>query len=338
MPRNYKKPRYLYFLSEHDEFVPENYLPLAQIFSDPRCTLPGYTAEEWCLGENALKKMRKETYEEVRIRFRISRAERFDKYWNANLASINSIGLNQFERLKGFHELGGIIVCFQNTMQTHSGKKKHVISFGIRRDLYRKWYDNIADAIQNETTPKKIYLKDAKIRNNGNMIVSTQKTYILFNGKDESGGRIVFEKNDLFNAFSDWCKLQGITKKQGIYQAMALIMSENPVYKMEDVKAYRRKTDIEMEEILADIEVEDCRTLSVKIDNSIINSMEAVVNRFNRDANNYGKKRLTKGILVKNAIMYYFKHLPLKYTDPKAYKEYLSTKEAEEYNNKIINR
>lgn len=338
MPKNYKKPRYLYFLSEHDELVPDGYLPLAQIFTDPKCTLPNYTPDEWCIGETALQKMRKETYEEVRKRFRITKAERFDRYWNSNLAAINTLGLNQFERLPCFSNLADVMVAFQSLVDTQAGKKKNVISFGVKKTLYRKYYDHVQEAVQNGVEPCRITLRDSKIKNNGNIIASTQRTYIAFTGKDECGKRIPLEKNEIYNSFSEWCKLQGITKKQGVYSAMMLIMSQNPIEGMQDIKAYKRETDIGLEEILIDTGIEDMGNMNVKIENSIINTIDAVINRFNRDVENCDKKRLTKSMLIKNAVMYYLQHLPLKYTDPQAYREYMEAKKMEEYNRKFINR
>lgn len=332
------KKQYKLYLSERDEYVPNDYLSITQIFTDGQCALPGFTADEWCIGEKALKKMRQKTFNNIKVRFKTSNAEFFNRYWNSNLDVINSLGLNEFARLSFFSELASVMIAFEERVATKTGTKKKIISFGIKKSLYRKYYDNLKNALETSTEPYAIYLFDRKKNSRGNMACNQVETVMRFKCADGKNRHIELTKNDVFCAFEIWCNAKGCTKKDGVYQAMQLIMREHPIAGQNETESFRKKTDLENEEIVVQYTGnERYKTLIAKIDESMAEKVKEIILRYNLDPDNLAKNnKLTQNDFLKQAIAYFIKHLPLKYTDAESYKEYMRIKQADEYNTRLM--
>lgn len=338
---------YRYFLSEKDEGVPDNFISITEIFSNPKCALPGFDAKQWCIGEKRLQYMRKSCFEKVRDRLRVSKAERFDNYWNGNLDAINQLGLNEFAKFSFFSDLAAVMMAFEDRKETiyMKGSKRKYVSFGIRKDLYRKYYDNMKAYLQVGEEPKQINLYEPKKRRRNDFFCNTQQTTIVFDGPD--GGKphyVELNKNEIFVAYEKWCKVNGKTKKQGLYDAMLYMMEKYPSQEagtLQDVKLYKRKNyrlsnDIALEEvIISSNDPSQIIKASFYIPCKVMDVVKNIIKRYNSDLDNAGKKNLTQGSFFLQAVMFYIKHLPLKYTDPKLYMEYSAAKEAEEYNNSV---
>lgn len=337
---------YRYFLSEKDEGVPDNFISITEIFTNPKCALPGFGAEQWCIGEKRLQSMRKNCFEKVRDRLRVSRAERFDNYWNGNLDAINQLGLNEFAKFSFFSDLAAVMMAFEDRKETiyMKGSKRKYVSFGIRKDLYRKYYNNMKAALLAGEESKRINLYEPKKRRKNDVFCNTQQTTIVFDGSD--GGKphyVELNKNEIFLAYEKWCKVNGKTKKQGLYEAMLYMMEKYPSQEagtLQDIKLYKRKgwtdNDIPLEEvIIASNDPNQISKASFDIPCKVMDMAKNIIKRYNADLDNAGKKTLTQSSFFLQAVMFYIKHLPLKYTDPDLYKEYKLAKEAEEYNNSL---
>jgi hypothetical protein len=327
------------FLSERDEYVPEDFLSITEIFTNPKCALPGYDPEQWCLGQQRLKEMRRATFNAVRTRFWETKAERFDCYWNGNIDAINELGLNEFAKLSCFKDLAPVMIAFEERIETkyEYGSKRKYISFGVRKKLYRKYYDSLKEALEKGEAPKAVYLPERKKRRTNSLYSSTQLTSIDL-GTNENGThfKVNINKNDTFLAFEQWCKLSGRSKKQGVYDAMQLIMEQKPVEGMGDISAYARKTDIDKQEVIVKERSAENVKVAFETPANILAQVEDIIRRYNTDPDNRGKQQLTKNMFITQAIAFYIKHLPLKYSDPIAYKEYMAIKEAQEYNDNLL--
>lgn len=330
--------KYKLVLSEKDQYVPDNYASITEIFTNPEYALPGYDPETWCLGEKRLKEMRTKTFAAVKKRFDYTQLKKFDSYWNHNLDAINQLGLNEFAKLSCFIELASVMMAFEERieMSTRKGKRK-VISFGIKKDLYKKYSDSLKEAIETGQEPKKVKLYERKKKLLNDIFESSQKTTLCFEAGENGRKRYVeIDKNSIFLAFEQWCKLKGKTKKRGIYDAMLLMMQTNPADGLGDIKAYARTTDIDRQEVIVLDESREDVGKFFKCPLSLSKKMIDIVGRYNSDQDNIVNEKLTERVFIINAISFYIKHLPLKYTDPVAYKEYTSIKEAEKYNQEIM--
>lgn len=337
-----KPPGYRMFLSEKDEYVPDDFVSITEIFTNPKCRLPGYTAEEWCIGHKKLKEMRDKTFYAVRKRFYESGAAQYDRYWNSNLDAINHLGLNEFAKLGCFIELAEVMICFQVSIETKymKGSKRKYICWGIRKRLYKQYYNNLKDALENGTETPKIKLYDAKKSNRGKLeSVNLPRTKAIFGWPDGTTRKIAFEENDIYYTFLQWCKFKGVERKRALYNAMIVLMRDYPVKELENLKIEKRKTDIEMvHEISIQNNKVGCKTFSMPMPEELSKQLDNIVERYNNDPNNLGKQKLYKKALVAQAIQFYVKHLPLKYTNPLMLEEYKKIKDTEAYNKKIIEK
>lgn len=322
-------------LSQSDEFVPETYIPISDIFSYSKYALPGYSESEWCLGKKALKKMREETFKEVKKRFEISGAKSFSKFWNGNLDAINSIGINEFSKLSCFAELCTAMICFEERKKNTTNENKRIfISFGIKRDIYAAYYKSLKNSLKNGSVPDKVNLFDYHKRKNNDVFQEPRGTISI---TDENGSKhsISIPKNEVFYRFERWCMIKRIKKSQAIYNAMNLLMEANPVEGLDGVKAFVRDTGLKSREVVLNIANNTDSKILISIPGEILNDMESIIYRYNSDPENKGKNQLTKSIYAAQAISAYNKRIPLKYSDPIAYKAYIEIKQSEMYNETV---
>lgn len=323
-------------LSTKDQYVPENYIGITDLFLNPKYALPGYSSEQWCLGYKILDEYRTKTFREIKKRFQISGARSFAKYWNGNLDAINSMGLNEFAKLSCFSELATAMICFEEVVKNkNNDNRRRFVSFGIRKDIYEGYAESLREALETGQMPNKVNLFDNRKKRLNDLFMAPL-TSITFKDAQGHNHAIQINKNEIFYKFERWCKIKGIQKKQGIYDAMVLMMEQNPVDGLEDVKAFTKDSGINSREVvLSTCEKSGC-FIQIKFPESITNQMRSIIRRFNSDPENKVKnKQLTTNTYITNAIAAYNKRMPLKYSDPIAYKEYLEIKKDAEYNNII---
>lgn len=327
------RKRYPVFLSKDDSVVPDNFIGIHSIFSEEKYALPGYSAEEWCLGGKALDEMRVKTYKETKKRFDLSGANSFAAYWNCNLDSINDLGINEFSKLSCFSELCTAMMCFEKTIQNkHNTNKRKYVGFGIRKKIYENYYKSIKESIETGNIPKKVDLFDPKKKRRSELSI-VQKTTLYFDS-DNPNRKYAIEvgKNELYLMFEQWCKLSGETKKDALYKAMRLLMEQNPIKGLEDSKLFARNIDVEKNEIIVNSK---CKQSSVKVNMSgeLYEQILGIIKRYNLDPENASKSKLNISSYATQAFSLFNKKIPLKYSDPVAFKEYLKLKDETEYNN-----
>lgn len=338
--RKSNRKYYRLFLSNKDEYVPDTFVSITEIFTNPKMRLPGYTAEEWILGEKRLKELREKTFYEVKKRFTESEGKQYDVYWNANLDAINYLGLNEFAKLSFFIELAQVMVCFQTEVETKymKGSKRRYVSFGIRKKNYRAYYNYLKATIEKDETATTIKLYEPKKSNRGSLArINYKGTNILVESPDGTKTRIPIIQNDIYNEFVKWCDLKGIEKKRALYGAMKLLMKTYPVDDPETIKTDRHKTDIEIVHEAAKKQNRVGFThITANVSPEMGKDIEDIIERFNNDPDNLVKPQLSKGVFALQALYFYIKHLPLKYTNPLLLEEYNKIKESEEYNNQFV--
>lgn len=339
MPR---KKAYRMFLTDRDEYVPDGFVSITEIFTNPQMRLPGYTAEEWCLGEKRLRDMRAKTYYEVRKRFYESNAVKYDAYWNSNIDAINASGLNEFSKLQCFVVLSGIMVAFETRMETKymKGSKRKYISWGVRKTLYRKYYDYLKEKQNGNDDMQCPHLFEPKKRTVGRMMTPNvkRKNIVLDDLRD---GKKYFQvdKNDIYYAFANWCKLNKYSQKRAFYMGAVLLMEKYPTEGIDFSAIGSAKTDIDRQFDVGKVyNISNSGQKKFFISPELNQEIKDIILRFNNDPENLGKQPLAQQAFLLQAIYFYIKHLPLKYTNPNMYKEYIDAKKAEEYNQEIANK
>ena len=321
-------------LSQKDETVPEDYIPLYSLLSESKYALPT-CKDNWCVGEKRLRRMRTDTYKEVKKRYDLCGSKDFARFWNGNLDAINSLGINLFARLGTFQELATAMICFQSTeVSKYSGDKRKVISWGIKDSLYRQYYRSHLEAARTGEPPKEVSLYDAKKKRIGNLSRNPEaKISIMDGGKKRV---ITLDKNAVYSQFEHWCKLRKLDKRTGLYQAMRLIMEKYPEPDLGELSAYERKCDLDYcEVVIPKVTTEDRVVVKFKMPRNMHVQMSQIIQRYNLDSENIGKPKMTVEKYMIQATNLLNQKSPLKYSNPSLYKKYQEAKEAEMYNERI---
>lgn len=327
MPKKYE-----YYLSKNDCVVPDDFIPVWDLFSEPKYALPGYPEDQWCIGAKALDEMRRKTYREFKKRYDMSKAISFSSYWNSHIDSINNLGINEFTKLHCFAELSSVMMCFEQTIKNkHNDNKRKYVGFGIRKTIYENYYRSIRKSVQTGTIPEPVNMHEPKKRRSCS---STSRNLYHFYFESTVAGKkhaVSINKNEVFEMFSEWCRRKNRQKKDAIYEALLLLMKENPVDGLGSPKDYAKNIDIEQDQTSVQNAV-GLTVRKVKVEHELLEFIEDIIKRYNSDPENKAKPKLTFTMYAKQAFIAFNKKLPLKYVDPEAYQEYLKLKEETEYN------
>lgn len=317
-------------MSKKDEYVPKGYIPIYSLFFESKYRLPQYTEEEWCLSPKKLYELRHKTFVEVNKRRELANAISFADYWNGNLDNINSLGLNEFDKLFVFSELSKVMICFEKTLVSSMNNKRKEISWGINEELYREYYRAQLNALKTGEKPQKVNLYD-KHKNRKNNLFKVLKTEVVIG---DSKNKIKLEKNALFEQFQVWCSSQGITLTQGCCIAIENLLKDYPISQVKNREVYARKTELDyMEVVVTDVDdTQEFKTFNLKIPKELYMQTSQIVKRFNFDPDNITKPKLNIHNYISQAIVRQNKSISKKYSDPEAYKEYIQLKEIEKYN------
>lgn len=325
-----------FYLSKKDEFVPENYISLTELLLNPDYALPGYSKEEWVIGYKALDSMRRKTFTQAKNIMNNLNLKSFSYFWNGNLDAINERGFNEFYKLSSLRDLCSCMIAFEEKIVSQQNKRNNrYISFGISKSNYNKYYDNLKKSIELGTIPKKIRLSDSHKKRSSDLLFAPTIS-INLSGKNASNeNKIVINKIGLYYQFEEWCKLKGKTKKQGIYEAMQCLLNQNPISKEESNNIVEVKNPFSSLEYGVLEKKEGTSRTSIDIDSDVYEKSKGIIRRFNSDPGNISKKKLTFSTYVSQAVAAYNARVPLRYSDPIAYREYQEIKEAERYNESI---
>lgn len=326
------------FLADDDKYVPDGYISITELFSDGAYALPGYDPDNWCIGTKKLQEMRRNTFLEVKKRFEISYVSKFGNFWNNNLDTLNSLGINQFSKLSCFRDLAHLMICFDTMILTHDKSHKNdYVSFGIKETLYRKYSMAMKEAIESGETFKIPALYDAHKRRSST-ITTLPKAHIQIKSNDPKHPySIDIDKNELFLEFERWCKAHMLKKQDALYKGMQMLMKENPIEEGQNFKNIIVSEPSNHSNIQESIYISDSTeriNMVATVPANVNELAKAIVKRYNRDPENIGKKKLTLGMYAGQAIAAFNKSVPLKYSDPVAYKEYIDALKSKEYNNK----
>lgn len=328
--------QYDFYLSTKDQYVPKNYIPLTDLLMNPKYALPCYTPEEWCIGFKAVNEMRKKTFSAAKKRFNLTGAKSFKTFWNGNLDAINEAGINEFYKLTAFRDLSTGMVAFEEIIQSTNNKRNNrYVSFGVSKENYYIYCEKLKKSISEGRMLESINLYDRHKRRT-NDLFNVQTVSIRIDGpmkKDQYS--VTLHKNDLFLEFEQWCKIKGKTKKQSIYEAIKLLMEQNPVDQKDTQGLLSKKNGFSSLEVVIGARTDGTVQKQVKLPAQLYDTLEAIIRRFNSDPSNISKGNVTLSTMVTQALSEYVRRLPLKYVDPIAYKEYLALKSIEEYNKKL---
>lgn len=322
--------RFETYLSEID-VVPEKYIPITEIFSNPKYKLAGYTDNEWVIGKKTIYELRRKTFYQTRKKFHEIGSKSFALFWNGNIDGINELGLNEFFKLSAFRELSSCMICFEEKIVSQINKRNNrYVSFGILKSNYEKYSESLRVAYENGDFPKPVNLYDPHKRRLNDLFNSPKVTLKIDGDKRKNQHAISIYKTDLYYRFEKWCKDNGKNKKEGLYAAMQALLKDEPTTKLENPK----NTAQQFSSLESPISIRETGEVSlcIKIPALVYDTAMAVIRRFNSDPNNISKKKLSTSLYAAQAIADFNQRVPLKYIDPIAYKEYLEIKEIEKYN------
>lgn len=314
-----KKPLNIY-LSNKDEDVPSDYVGIYEIFSNPQYTLPGYSPDEWMLGFKRLDTMRVNTFRNVKKRYLEDKANGFAAYWNSNLDAINGMRLNEFHELSAFTDLASIMICFEVVrVNRKAGSKSKWVSFGVRKDQYKKYSDGLRNALNSGEMVKPIKLSDRKKRKRGTLKFAA---FYIDSNKPGIKRQVMIPKNEVYDRFVQWCEAKGMTKRDGFYKAMICLMDSEPVasdsapMQTSDLKYFKEHMAVTPDD-------KNPREYRFRMRSDVMDYADEIIYRFNNDPDNIGRRKLDRNLYVAQAVLAYNQKMPLKYSDPVGYEEYL---------------
>ena len=317
------------YLSSKDEDVPGDYVGVYEIFSNPEYALPGYSSDEWVLGFKRLDSMRVNTFRNVKKRYLEDKANGFAAYWNSNLDAINAMRLNEFHELSAFSDLSSIMICFETIREnSKAGTKSRWVSFGVRKDQYKKYSDSLRNALNSGEMMKPVKLSDRKKRKRGTLKFAA---FYMDSSKPGIKRQVLIPKNEVYDRFVQWCGVKGISKRDAFYKAMVVLMDSDPV----NIESAQARTCSDLKyfkdhmSVLPDDKTHREYRFTMRRD--VVDYADEIIHRFNNDPENLGRKKLDRNLYVAQAIMSYNKRVPLKYSDPVAYEEYIKMQKEIEY-------
>lgn len=328
-----------FYLSEKDQGVPDSYISLTDFFMNPEYALPGYSKEEWALGFKTFDEMRKKTFRNAKRLFLKTAANSFASFWNGNIDALNESQINEFSKLSSFRDLCGFMIAFETIKTSVINKRNNrYISFGISKSNYNIYKYTLELSIKRGEVATKFNLSDSHKRRLNDLYMAP-KVAIYFDGeKRRDQYSVTVDKIDLYHQFEFWCRTNGKTRKQGIYEAIQVLLKQCPLGPNKG-----ENSNVSVDEISSLTYVINSRetgkqSASINIPASIYDDANKIIRRYNNDPQNVTKDKLNFSMYVAQAVAAFNKRVPLKYSDPIAYQNYLEIKEAEQYNNKILGK
>lgn len=296
-------------LSDKDDFVPETHIGMYRLLTNPKDPAI-YMSEAQC------QKLRHETFDTVNTLYKKYGSPDFQIFWNYNLEAINELGMNKFGTHSKILPVIGLIECFEKKMKLKSnGHYRYIISFGIDKERLKRYFYEVRRAKQygGEVPPPKLVLKRNKTRD-----------LVLFGEAKLSagGGRMIIDKNAIYNQFSHWCSLNGVTKKTGATMALKYFIENHPIDGIEDLENYDVFTEFD-KPILAAKKKDKAfdETIKVKMDGEVLRKANEIIKLYNRDVANIAKETLTLDGYANNAFHLLNQNMPLKYRDKELYEQ-----------------
>lgn len=300
-------------LSERDEYVPETHIGLYSLVRNEK-------NKSVYMGESQCQSVRKKTYESVLKIFREYSSPSYADLWNYNIAAINDNGLNYFTANPNIAPIAHLIQCFETQVDSkkYGGKGRLMISFGINRQALNYYLKSVADG--RTKIPR---LKDPPPKTREAVIFGYDTVKI---GKD---GKLLLERNAIYNRFEHWCKIQGVTIEEGAMMALQTLMKDYSIDELNDLNYYNVVTELDREIFGKEVE-EEKENRTISFSKMFLNKAKEIITRYNRDPNNLIKGRLDIDTYVNNALYLINSNMPVKYRDPELAEDIETTKKMEE--------
>lgn len=305
------------YLSEKDEFVPSSYIGMYSIFRNPK-NKSVYLSEESC------QKIRKRTFEKVRLLYEKYGASKFSDFFNYNLDILDKIGVNYFASHPGIAPISKIIECFES----NKGTEKHpqyMISFAIEKYNLSKYFERkrIAENTNTEFRNPKLNRYNDKRKD---FVLLGNKEFQVY--KDKS---VKIPLNALYNQFSEWCELQDISEEDGVLMALEELIKAHPLDKLKEITDYDFLTEFDKLLFARPKHELEYVEKTVDVSGGIFALSDMIIERYNRDPQNI-TKQIDFNKYVNNALHLLNNSMPLIYRDPELYVEQQKINEMIEYN------
>lgn len=326
----YKKPKrqdehFLLYFTPQDEIVNRsNYVRLHTILTKKEYGI--------CLTERECREIREKSYKNLLAIYQKYNSPRFDDLWNYNIKAITECGLNEFFRIKQLRPFANVIHCIQKQKTIMIGGNfatREIIGFGIRRDYINDYKTNVEQAkrlgVKFEypfTKPKKNLTKE--------QVVFGDKTV-----KIDEFGQVSIARNALYNRFSHWCDLEGVTVEQGVLMAIKGLLKDYPNKQLGSLEAYQVVTELDRKIFKKADEMSRVEERLI-LSEMIRDEAENIIYMYNTDVQNIGKPRLDMNTYVNNALHFMNNKMPMKYRNQELYDELVETEKMEAENESLI--
>lgn len=296
-------------LSDHDEFVPETHIGIYSLLTNPKDPAI-YMSDIQC------QKIRRETFNVVNELYKKYGSPDFAVFWNHNLEAINDLQLNKFGTHTKLLPIIGIIECFEKKMRLHSnGSLRYIISFGINRQQLTNYLKEVR---RSKKTGEKIPLPKLKLKGN------KSKDFIIFGDAQlatDDGKKITVDRNAVYNQFSHWCQLNGITKKTGATMALKYFVENHPLDGLGELSDYDVLTEFDKTVFAKKSDDSANERVRVTLDGTVLSKARQIIRLYNRDIANISKPALSTDGYVNNAVHLLNQNMPLQYRDPDLYEQ-----------------
>lgn len=299
-------------LSEKDEYIPETHIGMYSLVRNEK-NMSVY------MGESQCQTVRKKTFDSVLKIFREYGSPSYSDLWNYNIAAINDNGLNYFTTNMHIAPIAHLIQCFETKIDGKTYGSKHLmISFGINKKALNYYLKSVSDG-----RPKIPHLKEPPPKTRESVLFGYDTIKV---GKD---GKLILERNAVYNRFEHWCMLQGVTLEEGAMMALQTLIKDYPIDELNDLNYYGIVTELDRQIFEKQIE-EEKETRTISFSKMFLNKAREIITRYNRDPNNIEKGRIDIDTYMNNALYLINNNMPVKYRDPELADDIENTKKMEE--------
>ncbi len=302
-------------LSKCDEGVPADHIGLYEMFVISPQVRRLY-------GENKAQEMRKKSYENVEKLFYEYGSGDYAKFWNLHIKQINYRGDNEFAKFAELKDVCEYIKAFTRTIKVQ-GKSRREISFGISLKLLKDYKEKKEKAL----AEGKKFVPPLRVNNKG-----WDRDSITFGEQQFNMGKkiqVKVAKNCLYNRFEHWRKIRNLTRPKALLLALDAVVKYYPEKGIKPLEEYHVKTVYD--DVYCDSEEQGLeeKPIRMSVAGSVYEQMVDIIFRYNFDPNNKTNKLLTISNYVPQAIKLMNEKMPLKYSDPDAFKEYMLLQKGE---------
>lgn len=288
-----------YRLSEID-MVPENYFPMDEILKTRSIHVSAMDS----------KIMRNNTLRNMVNRMKSEGRDDFMTYWrekvNSPVADKLTADIFPFLKILRLAPVCHLIEIFPQERRKKLNAehfREIYISFGIRQDLFRLYF---------ETGDIPNVLDDTVIKR------TRQQSFVKV-GDNSNENRLSVPACPQLRRWRDWCKLAKKNQSVATLEALSDYMEANPVDGLPPVEDYRDRQPV----IAESVKTNKAAVRNVKISENVQKQMYAIIYNYNADPATVDPIGIDD--YVEQAIVRLNAQMPLKYSAPDIYKERLES-------------